>query len=39
MAVEVKGALGFGLIHRYVLVGAIWACTVYSTSPKNYGMH
>jgi hypothetical protein len=34
MALEVKGALGSGLSHHYVAVGAIWACTVNSTSPE-----
>jgi hypothetical protein len=34
MAVEVKGALGFGLGHHYVAAGAIWACTVHNMSPK-----
>jgi hypothetical protein len=34
MAMKVKGALGFGLSHRYVAVWAIWACTVHSTPPK-----
>jgi hypothetical protein len=32
MAMEVKGALGFGLSHRYVAAGAIWTCTVHMTS-------
>jgi hypothetical protein len=34
MAAEVKGALGFGLSHRYVAARAIWACMVHSTSPE-----
>jgi hypothetical protein len=34
MVVEVKGALGFGLSHRYVEAKVIWACTVHMTSPK-----
>jgi hypothetical protein len=34
MAAEVKGALGFGLSHRYVAAGVIWACTVHNTLPE-----
>jgi hypothetical protein len=34
MVAEVKGALEFGLSHRYVAAGAIWACMVHSTSPE-----
>jgi hypothetical protein len=32
IAAGVKGALGFGLSHRYVAAGVIWACTVHITS-------
>jgi hypothetical protein len=34
MAVEVKGALEFGLSHRYIVAGVIWAVTVHNTSPE-----
>jgi hypothetical protein len=29
-----KRVLEFGLSHRYVAAGAIWACTVHNTSPE-----
>jgi hypothetical protein len=32
MVVDVKGALGFGLRHCYVVAGVIWACMIHNTS-------
>jgi hypothetical protein len=34
IAMDVKGALGFGPSHHYVAAGAIWACTVHNMSPE-----